>query len=131
MVPSLECLNCHSSEHLTIDSIHGLHPKVSGRVAVEYSCDLCGTTHLSDAAVEAVAKVLANIPAATGVLKIGREYIHCGEPMERLSHQRVKLNVQDPFVEDGAVIRAPVLRCHCGFQLALPLRSPRSSPSGP
>ena len=128
--PSLECLTCHSSEHLTIDSIHGLHPKVNGRVAVEYSCDLCGTKYLSDAAVEAVARVLANVPTATGVLKIGREYIHCGEPMQRLSQQRWKLNVHDPFVEDDAVIRAPVLRCHCGFQLALPLRSQRPFSSG-
>ncbi|PYI38694.1 hypothetical protein CVS30_09060 [Arthrobacter psychrolactophilus] len=119
-VSPLECITCHSSDHLTIDSIHGLHPKVRGRVAVEYKCILCGTTHLCDAAVEAVARILANIPTATGVLKIGRDYIHCGEPMQHLSQQRLKLKVQDPFVEEESVIDAPVLRCHCGFQLALP-----------
>lgn len=121
--PALECSRCHSARHLAIESIQGLNPKIAGSVAVEYSCGRCQAIHAHDASVEAVARVLTNSPMAAGVLKIGRRYMHCGEPMERVDCRPPNLMAQDSSGQDSAMIawRPAQLRCRCGFRIAVPL----------
>ncbi|MHA7269874.1 hypothetical protein [Arthrobacter sp. HLT1-20] len=123
MEPPLECIGCQSAEYLTIESIQGLNPRIPGRVAVEYSCGRCEAFYAHDASVETIAKVLTNTPMAAGVLKFGRHYIHCGEPMERVDYRLPALMAQESTGQDNPPItwRPAQLRCRCGFRIAVPM----------
>ncbi len=119
----MECSRCHSARHLAIESSQGLNPTIAGSVAVEYSCGRYQAIHAREASVEAVAKVLTNSNMAAGVLKIGRPYIHCGLPMERVDSLPPNLMAQGPSEQDSAMIawRPAQLQCRCGFRIAVPL----------
>lgn len=121
--PALECSSCHSAEHLAIESIQGLNPRIPGRVAGEYSCGRCEAFYAHDASVEAMAKILTNSPMTAGVLKFGRHYIHCGEPMERIDYRLPNLMVHDSSGQDSPPItwRPSQLRCQCGSRIAVPM----------
>jgi hypothetical protein len=121
---ALNCSGCGSTDDLIIESIGPIEPKIAGRISVEYSCSACGSFSAHDATVQQVAELLNAGAIAPGVLRFGRYFIHCGEPMEELaegaSHLRPPAGSQGNPAGPISV-RTHRLRCHCGFQLDVPL----------
>lgn len=119
---ALVCLHCLTPDYLMIESIESLNPKIGGQVFVEYSCRRCEAFFAHDASVQDVAKLLTNTPVTAGVLKFGRYYIHCGEPMEKSRIQLSEVAVKGHVLASATSVRlsSAVLRCHCGFQMAIP-----------
>jgi hypothetical protein len=116
------CVRCNSSAALTLESIGPVSPRMDGWVTVEYSCGKCDTFYAHAAPVVSVAKILAMSNTPTGVLQFGRYFIHCGEPMEKTTIQPSRLRVDDSDLAAVPTVQVPtaVLRCHCGFQMAIP-----------
>lgn len=119
---ALNCTNCHTDENLIIESINFPAERTPGLVAIEYSCGACEAFFAHDARTESVAKILGRSHSATGVLQFGGHYIHCGEPMSRGRLKITTLKVSDGDLIDapGVEIPSAVLRCRCGFQMAIP-----------
>ncbi|MHA7306505.1 hypothetical protein ACX80E_14895 [Arthrobacter sp. TMN-49] len=119
---TLSCSYCHTASYLMVESIESLRPKVSGQVSVEYSCGRCDAFFAHDAPVGLVAKLLMNCPTGTGVLKFGRYYIHCGEPMEKAKIRISKVQPSAEGLDPAPAVWLPskVMRCHCGFQMSIP-----------
>jgi hypothetical protein len=121
-MPQIFCSDCGTSEHLIIESIESLVPKRDGWIAVEYSCGNCESFYAHEASVQDVAVFLAEGDESLGVLKFGRHYIHCGEPMEESGMKILGIGVDEDEVTGLHYVRIPsvVLRCRCGFQMAIP-----------
>lgn len=118
----INCPECHKSCHLDIESIQRLDPHIDGWVMIEYSCGKCESYSSHAVSVQSVAKFLGTTDAPVGVVKFGRHYIHCGEPMEQ---KELKLHsVHAPSYEQqpilDVVVPSVVLRCRCGFQISIP-----------
>lgn len=118
----LNCTNCHTDQHLIIEAIHPCDSRSAGLVALEYSCGKCEAFFAHDARVENVAKLLGTVKSETGILQFGPHYIHCGEPMRRgrLKVSTLKVTDGDLIDAPGVAIPSTVLRCRCGFQMAIP-----------
>lgn len=121
---TLVCPGCGSADDLLIEAIGAISPAESGRVCVEYSCSACGSFYAHAASVQDVAELLNAAVTVPGVLQFGRYFIHCSEPMEEIaegvSHSRSPADSQD--CPAGPIpIRTRLLKCHCGFQLDVPL----------
>ena len=116
------CTECGTTEHLIIETIQFLSPKRDGWVAMEYSCGSCESFYAHEASFQAIATFLAEADEQSGVLTFGRHYIHCGQPMEEAGMTISGIGVDEDEVTGMLYIRIPtiVLRCHCGFQMAIP-----------
>ncbi len=123
--PTIECTHCHSAEYLLIESIQSLSPLENWNVDVEYSCGKCESFYAHTASIESVAKLLAARDDPCDVLKIGDYFIHCATPMQET---RIRLSAKTENQDDGeensgdslSERRASrVLRCRCGFQIAV------------
>lgn len=110
------CSNCRTADFIVIESIQSLVPKQRGWVATEYSCGKCEYFYAAGVPVQAVARFLASVSIPSGVLKFGRHYIHCGEPMAEV--KRHGRGASGDVREGGYPL--VVLRCGCGFQMTLP-----------
>ena len=121
-VRQIFCMVCATSEHLIIESIESLVPRRDGWIAVEYSCGKCESFFAHEASVQHVALFLAEGDESPGVLKFGRHYIHCGEPMEESGMKISGIGVDEDEVTGLHYVRIPsvVLRCRCGFQMDIP-----------
>lgn len=121
-VLEINCTDCRTSEHLIIESVQSMVPRTDGWVSVEYSCGKCESFYAHDVSVQAVARFLATADAQPGVLKFGRQYIHCGEPMEEVGMNITGLSVDGDGLQHVPEVRIPavVLKCRCGFQMAIP-----------
>ena len=127
----LVCTACGTADDLVIEAIEAIIPAVPGFVCLEYSCSACGCFYGHDASVQQVATVLNAGATAPGVLHFGRYFIHCGEPMEDIGEGVVRLGPPagsrgGPAGSRGGPsatisMRTRLLRCHCGFQLDVPL----------
>lgn len=119
---TLNCTICLTDDHLIIESIHPAGSRIAGLVAIEYSCGNCEAFFAHETRVENVAKLLGNKRSETGVLQFGAHYIHCGEPMRRGRLKLATLQVTDSDLVNapGVAIPTTVLRCRCGFQMAIP-----------
>lgn len=120
--PHIFCPVCASSVNLIIESIEPLVPRRDGWIAVEYSCGTCESFFAHEASTQDVAFFLAEGDEIPGVLRFGRYYIHCGEPMEEGDLKISGVGVEEDEVTGLRYVRIPsvVLRCHCGFQIAIP-----------
>lgn len=118
----ISCTKCHTSAHLTIESIHAAVPRTDGWVMVEYSCGRCESFYAHEASVQAVARFLTTNDTQSGVLKFGHSYIHCGEPMGEIGLRVTGVGSGDDDLRDALEVRIPttVLRCNCGFQMVVP-----------
>jgi hypothetical protein len=114
---ALNCSGCGSTDDLIIEFIGPIKPKIAGRISVEYSCSACGSFCAQDATVQQVAELLNAGATAPGVPHSGRNFSHCGEPMLEIAEGPSR-----PHVPAGSQ-RNPArrLKCHCGFQLGVPL----------
>lgn len=119
---ALDCTICHTDQHLIIEAIQPAESRTAGLVSIEYSCGNCEAFFAHEARVESVAKLLGKSRSETGVLQFGAHYIHCGEPMSRGRLKLTTLKVTDGDLIDapGVAIPTTVLRCRCGFQMAIP-----------
>lgn len=120
--PQITCTDCNTSNHLTIESIQPVVPKTNGWVMVEYSCGKCESFYAHEASVQAVARFLTTSETQPGVLRFGRDYIHCGEPMEAIGVRVTNVGSDDDDLREVLEVRIPtvVLRCHCGFRMLIP-----------
>lgn len=120
--PQITCIDCRTSKHVTIESIQPVVPRSAGWVMVEYSCGKCESFYAHAASVQAVARVLATSDTQSGVLKFGRNYIHCGEPMEAIGSGFTGVRSDDDDLRDVLEVRIPTigLKCRCGFQMVIP-----------
>lgn len=121
----LWCTQCETDEYLNIESIDTLRPPRTGLVAVTYTCIDCDYFYAHTASVEGLAKVLNRPGQRCGVLQIGGNYLHCGEPMTTAgSHQRsVYAALSTELIGERPLevyLRTRVLRCSCGFQMEIP-----------
>lgn len=119
---ALDCTVCHTDSHLILESIQPSHSRTSGKVSVEYSCGKCKAFFAHETHVQSVARILAKNHGSGGILKFGRYYIHCGEPMGRGSLKLTTLKMAGGDLLDATELELPttVLRCHCGFQMTIP-----------
>lgn len=113
------CSNCRTSDYIAIESIQPLVPKRFGWVAAEYSCGRCEYFYAAGVPVQALARFMASVSTPSGVLKFGRHYIHCGEPMEEFRRHGQGAS-GDVGEAREAGVPLVVLRCVCGFQMTLP-----------
>lgn len=123
------CAQCGTPAHLDVDDIRSLKSDATGQVMIEYSCTSCGAFYAHEVSVQDLAKHLA-IDATTGVLKLGRQYIHCGVPMQEADMNlfpttgttSFTLNPTPPGLHDvlEPVMPGKVLKCRCGFQISTP-----------
>lgn len=126
--PQIICTDCRTSKHLTVESIHAVVPRTDGWVAVEYSCGQCESFYAHNVPVQAVARFLATTDAQTttdaqpGVVKFGRDYIHCGEPMDEAGRKIAGITMDDDDFNGLPTVYIPaaVLKCQCGFQMSIP-----------
>ena len=119
---SISCTRCRSADHLILELIGPLVPRITGRVSLEYSCGKCESFYVQDASVQEVAKFLTGKPATREVLHFGNSYIHCGEPMEEAEFRLAALRVKEGDLLDAPAVKveSSVLRCQCGFQMSIP-----------
>lgn len=119
---SITCTACGSAGDLHVESLNFAGPKLLGRLAMEYSCNNCKASYAHDSTPLDVARFLAEQPDPLPVAHLGGHYIHCGEPMEVGNQELKSVKVDDvdlahvPAVE----LESTVLRCQCGFQMAVP-----------
>ncbi|POH57272.1 hypothetical protein CVS28_16900 [Arthrobacter glacialis] len=120
--PQITCIDCNTSEDLTIESIEPVVPRTDGWVMVEYSCGKCESFYAHEASVQAVARFLTTSDTQPGVLRFGRYYIHCGEPMEAFGLRVTGVGSDDDDLHNVLEVHIPtvVLRCRCGFQMLIP-----------
>lgn len=121
-MPRIVCSGCRTSEHLIVESIESPAPRRDGWIAVEYSCGICESFYAHEASVQDVASFLAEGDEIPGVLRFGRYYIHCGELMEEGDMKISCVGVDEDELTGLHYVRIPsvVLRCRCGFQIAIP-----------
>lgn len=122
--PALICTRCGSANGLIIEAIEATIPAVPGHVCLEYSCLSCGSFYGHDASVQQVATLLNAGATTPGVLHFGHHFIHCGEPMEAIGEGISCLDgpAGSQSGRSAAIsIRTRLLKCHCGFQLDVPL----------
>lgn len=119
---TITCTTCNSAKTLTIDSLDAVGPKLLGRLALTYSCGTCHTAFAHESTPIDVARFLANQADPLPVAHLGGHYIHCGEPMEEgaLQLSAVKVDDDDLANVPAVEVESRVLRCQCGFQMAVP-----------
>lgn len=119
--PQITCDECRNSKNVTLESIQPMIPNAADWVVVEYSCGRCESFYAHEVSVQAVAKFLVTGDEKNSVLRFGRDYIHCGEPMTERKLQTISNKGCDPIQETTTVeMPAAVLRCRCGFQMDIP-----------
>ena len=121
----MQCTDCGTDVHLSLRSIESLRPYSETLVAVSYSCTACGQFLCHAADVAQVAVILSRGGRTPDVLIFGRQYIHCGQPMQKAGFGLQRLHAPittDPDAEDALAVylSTRVLRCACGFQMELP-----------
>jgi hypothetical protein len=119
------CGNCHTAEHVILDSIEPLKPPTAELVDVAYTCVECDMFYAHTATFQDVAAILNQRGTVSGVLQFGGEYIHCGEPMKisgtGFHSVYAPISTEDPAVDLLDVYLATkVLQCRCGFRMELP-----------
>lgn len=118
----INCPECNKSTRVDIESIERLEPHLDGWVMIEYSCGKCESYSSHAVSVQSVAKFLNTADAPYGVVKFGRHYIHCGEPMEqkhlKLHSVHAPASEKEPILD--VVVPSVVLHCRCGFQISIP-----------
>lgn len=119
---SIACAACGSAGNIHVESLDFAGPRLLGRLAIKYSCNHCGALHAHDSTAMDVARFLAEQPDPLPVAHLGGHYIHCGEPMEagNLELTAVKVNDGDLAKVPAVELESTVLRCQCGFQMAVP-----------
>ena len=122
--PDLLCTSCGTANALIIGTIGTIIPASPGRVSIEYTCSACGSFYVHGATVQQVAALLIAAATTPGVLHIGGNFIHCGEPMTETGDANSRLarpagNRRDRVAAMSTRTRR--LTCHCGFQLDAPL----------
>ncbi len=122
--PALICTRCGDADGLLIEAIGAIIPVMPGFVSIEYSCSACGSFYGHGATVQQVAELLNAGATAPGVLHFGHHFIHCGEPMEDIAEDTSRLH-PPAGTQNGPPVAMPLrtrlLKCHCGFQLDVPL----------
>ncbi|MFC8302678.1 hypothetical protein ACFUCV_03235 [Specibacter sp. NPDC057265] len=119
---TISCTTCNSAEKLIIESLDFAGPKLLGRLALSYSCGNCLTPYVHESTPVDVARFLANQPDPAPVAHLGGHYIHCGEPMAEGALQLTAMKVDDDDLASAPAVEveSTVLRCQCGFQMAVP-----------
>lgn len=116
------CVECGTAEHLEVEEIQTLESGLPGFVMTEYSCGKCEGFYAHEVPVAGLGAFLANTDTPAGVLKFGRHYIHCGEPMMEQEMRLYTLTAPGVRAEELADVVLPglVLKCSCGFQMSVP-----------
>ncbi len=116
------CARCSTPEHLVIESLHALEPAVDGWVMVDYSCSDCGSFYAHEVSVNCLTEFISGVEAPLGVVEVGQQYVHCGEPMQEGDMNLT--GIADTASTDAPIpdVQLPtvVLRCRCGFQMSIP-----------
>lgn len=118
----LACTQCRTRDYLILESVESTAPKVRGKVAVQYSCGNCESFYAHDVSVEEIALVLHTQPVSADIVNFGNTYIHCGEPMVKreLRIAGIQADIEDLADAPVVQVESAVLRCLCGFQMAIP-----------
>ncbi|MDO5753348.1 hypothetical protein [Arthrobacter sp.] len=122
--PYLICTKCGTSNGLKIEALEGVIPASPDHVSIEYSCSDCDSFYGHRATVQQVARLLNASTPTLGVLRIGRAFIHCGQPMTETLEADAPLG--DPAsghygCSAENAVRFRLLKCNCGFQLDVQL----------
>ncbi|MFC9354012.1 hypothetical protein [Arthrobacter sp. NPDC057013] len=119
------CTTCGTDQYLLAESVTVLD-QLSGSLAVAVTCSSRRGSRVLATTPECLAPVLSrSTPSDEAVVHLGRDYIHCGEPMAPMDPVRRQLQrpvSTQPGPGDflGAYLQTRVLRCRCRFQMEPP-----------
>ena len=120
----LQCESCGTEHQLTIHAITA-SGTAGDLVRVAYTCNDCNLFQEHLAYASDVAAALHQVRSMAKVIIFGDDYVHCGFPMEETGFELERLCYRITNYGDGGLnavcLPTRVLRCHCGFQLELPV----------